>query len=192
MKKLLFGPLFVASAVLVGLFIGFKAFQSNANIAAQASGIENGPWTTSEAYGDQHADPMLKSAVAMSGLLALKASETIYFTASHDDEGMRLVESCNYLITGRSPRSRWSSITLYDEDHYLIPNDDKVYSQFLPEPGAEFEFLVSPKRPDSGAWLASLGGGKLSMTLRIYNPAQVVYENLASITLPNITRGACQ
>lgn len=176
------------SATVIGILIGLFAFRFASNIASAAHGIANGPWTTSTAYGDKDAGPLLKSAVAVSGLLALKASETIYYTASVDSEGRPLSDLCTYRIVGQSPDSRWSSITLYGQDHFLIPNADNRHSLFLPEPGAEFEFIVSPKRPTRGFWLASNGGGNVSMTLRVYSPAPTVSSNLHSIALPTITR----
>ena len=184
--------LFYISAIIVGTLVGLTVFKSASDIASKSHGIVNGPWTTNEAYGDKNADPLLKSAVAVSALLALKASETIYFTATVDSQGKRLSDACAYFVEGQSPDSRWSSITLYGQDHFLIPNDHDHYSVFLPEPGSDFSFVVAPERPDEGTWLASLGGGKLSLTLRIYNPAPIVYENLATVALPTITRGECK
>ncbi len=179
------------SASVIGIALGLFAFKFASNIASSAHGITNGPWTTSTAYGDKDAGPLLKSAVAVSGLFALKASETIYYTANVDSAGAPLSDQCSYQVAGLSPASRWSSITLYAQDHFLIANADNRHSIFLPEPDTEFAFWVSPERPTTGDWLPSTGGGKVSMTLRVYSPAAAVYKNLASINLPSITRGAC-
>ncbi|MEO0368863.1 MAG: DUF1214 domain-containing protein [Pseudomonadota bacterium] len=181
------------SAIILGVVVGYQAFNVSVDAALYETGIENGPWRTNTAYGDRDADPMLKSGVALTGLMALKVSETVYFTAYNDDQGQPLSSACTYRISGAPLQSRWWSITIYGEDHYLIPNQLEKYSFFMPEDAAPFAFLVAPEEPQEElTWLPSTDGGLLSITLRLYNPESSIYENLETVQLPNIENEGCR
>ena len=180
------------SALVIGVAIGLKAFTQASSWNNADRGLNNGVWTTNTAYGDVNADALTKAAVAVSGLLALKASETIYFNTHLDSSGEPLSDLCEYAIEGTTPDARWSSITLYGEDHFLIPNAWNRYSVFLPEAGDPFTFKITPEGAGDAHILAGAGGRNLALTLRIYNPSKTVYQNLDTIDLPLIRRMGCQ
>lgn len=183
---------FFLSALIVGVLLGYFYFKSAVGDALGEKGITNGPWETNTAYGESYADPILKSAVAMRGLMALKISETVYYSAFNDNDGQRLSELCTYKISGVPLDSRWWSITVYGSDHFLIPNVQDKYSFFMPQEVADFEFYVAREEPSSDhVWLPTKGGGELSITLRLYNPERSVYENLNSVELPMISNEGC-
>lgn len=153
--------------------------------------ISNGPWVTSEHFGNQEADPYTRAVVARKGLFALKKEETIYYTAEADDNGDPLSAEHDYRIEGISPAARWWSITVYGPDHYLIPNERRIFSYHMENVGADeqgrFTIHLSPD-PKEHNWLPSGESGRLSVTMRLYNPAPEVYENLGTIPMPKIIK----
>ncbi len=174
--------------IISGTFFFFQAIEKSIT----DTGIENGPWVTNTAYGDKDADPFLKSGVARRGLMALKKSETVYFTAYTDSMGRALSDRCSYHIKGTAPETRWWSFTLYGDDNFLIDNIEDKYSIFMNPDSNEVDFVVAPDAPvNTQNWLSSRGGGELSITLRLYNPAPSVYDALAITPLPTITKGTC-
>ncbi len=163
-------------------------------------GVRNGAWGTNPAIGGTDADPYTRAAVARAGLLALNKSETAYFTASVDDQGDALSTACTYRLDGRPLATRWWSITAYGADHYLIPNPAKQYSQAMnsvtTQADGGFRITVGPNAAGKDAIATGYSGAgdgdAFSLTLRLYNPASLVYENLASVSLPRITKEGCQ
>jgi len=155
-----------------------------------------GPWRGSLAAGAAQADMHTRTYVAITGLLALNRSETLYFNADHDDDGRRLASECAYDIVGGDLPARWWSITAYAGDHYLIPNPLNRYAYNMTslrrDGEGRFTIAVGPKER-SGDWLPSGEPGKgLSFLIRLYNPPQEVAANPATIRLPSIRRvGSC-
>ena len=78
--------------------------------------------------GSTGANPYVRAWVAENGLMALNKSEVIYLDAYSDDDANPLVSSCDYIIQGRAPDARWWDITVYDQDGFLIANDQDRYS----------------------------------------------------------------
>ncbi|MEQ8326733.1 MAG: DUF1214 domain-containing protein [Parvibaculum sp.] len=156
-----------------------------------------GPWETSLVIGSAQADPYTRARVAIGGLLALNRSETIYFTAPRDDAGDPLRVSCSYKIAGSDLPARWWSITLYGEDHYLVPNLQDRYSYggetVAREEDGSFVIAVGPDEMD-GNWIPT-GGGQtgdtFTLTLRLYNPDESAAQNPGGIALPQIAKEAC-
>ena len=182
---------FIFTMLAFGISGGLFFFDRASSDTFTKQGINNGPWTTNLAYGDKDADPLLKSSVARRGLLALNKSETVYFTADYDSAGDPLSDQCSYRVKGPSPKARWSSYTLYGEDNFLIPNKADKYSYLMPDDQAQVDFTITPKPTVDYSNIPSSGGGKLSLTLRLYNPTQEVYENLKTTPMPIITKEAC-
>src|SRR6202008_3721538 len=90
--------------------------------------VSNGAWQTNLATGSSAADPYLRTYIALTGVLALNKSETIYYEANRDSAGEPLDGKCSYRIDGKDPDARWWSITVYGKDHFLLPNPQKRYS----------------------------------------------------------------
>ncbi len=180
------------SMVVAGIAAGAVAFGFMMERAITATGIQNGPWVTNTAYGDKDAPALLKAGVAKRGLFALKSSETVYYTAYTDSDGQALKDSCTYRVTGQAPATRWWSFTLYGGDNFLLDNEADIYSVFMDPVSRDVDFTISPDAPSGGGdWLQSKGGGKISVTLRLYNPEPEVYEALATTQLPSIEKEGC-
>lgn len=156
-----------------------------------------GPWKTSTNIGSAQADPYTRARVAIGGLLALNRSETIYFTAADDDAGDALHVSCTYKVTGSNLPARWWSITLYGEDHYLVPNPQDRYSYggetVVSGEDGSFVIAVGPEETD-GNWIPSgdgQTGDTFTLTLRLYNPDESAALDPGGIVLPQIAKEAC-
>jgi hypothetical protein len=72
--------------------------------------------------------PSRARAVARRGLLALPATETVYWQGAVDSEGKPLDGSCRYAMTGAALDARWWSVTVYDTAGYLMPNALNAWS----------------------------------------------------------------
>jgi len=185
MKRLLrYGSAILVASVL-GIGLAWLA------IGANLPSIHNGAWHYDPLVGSVAADPYLRARVAKVGFLALKNSEALYFFAGTDDQGDPLRCEHTYLIEGRDFDCRWWSITAYDEDDFLIPNDQERYSYNMTnlERNADGGYtIVLSRSPKPGNWIPTGAGENFSLMLRIYNPTSVVRDNISTMALPRITR----
>jgi hypothetical protein len=162
-----------------------------------SGGVRNGPWGTNASIGSSGAGAYLRAGVALGGLLALNKSETVYYTAVHDETGAPLRAWCVYRIEGRDPAARWWSITAYGEDHFLIPGSGGRFSvdRTVVERGADGSFaIVVGGEPRARNWIASGPAGAaqpFSLTLRMYNPDPAVVADLGGAVLPRIVQERC-
>ena len=181
-------------AVIVGGGLGIGSAVAAGDIVANSLGIRNGPWQTSLVAGNQQADLYTRASVATHFLLALNRSEVLYYNAYTDDSGQPLEADCTYRIDGKSMETRWWSITAYNADDFLIPNDANRYSYNSGnvQYDANNNFVIYLSRSkQAGAWLP-LGDQKtFSLTLRLYNPGKLILDNPAIVELPHITRVSC-
>jgi hypothetical protein len=180
----------IALAIVLGLGSAYVGIFMLRGGDAQ---VRNGPWQTNMLTGGATADPYLRTFVALTGLLALNKSETIYYEANHDSAGDALDGKCSYRIDGKDPDARWWSITVYGTDHFLLPNPGKRYSVSKTNivRGADGAFSVRlSTTPDEGNWIATSENG-FELTLRLYNPGNSVRERPDAVPLPSITKEAC-
>jgi hypothetical protein len=191
MKKALQYVVMVLTALILG--VGSAVWVINA--APGFGAIRNVAWTTSPLIGSAEAGMYLRAVVAKIALFTLTRTETIYYTAVTDDAGEPLRVECDYLIEGRDVDARWWSITAYGEEHFLIPNAWNRYSYNMKnitrdeKDGYKIHLSGTPKQ---GSWLPSGDRGRLSLTLRAYNPAPSLYENMATADLPRIRKVGCR
>ncbi|MBW2285010.1 MAG: DUF1214 domain-containing protein [Deltaproteobacteria bacterium] len=157
-------------------------------------GVLNGAWWTDPLVGSAEANMYVRAIVARIGLFALNKTETIYCTASSDDQGEPLRGECDYVIGGEDMDARWWSITAYGSDHFLIPNEQNRHSFNMKnvhkDDRGQYRIRLS-SRPQEGDWLPSAGEGDISLMLRLYNPAATVYDNLETTPLPRIVKEGC-
>lgn len=174
------GVLAVVSAV-VGLVVG-----------ATGRSFRNGPWFTNTAVGSQTANPYVRAAVAIGGLLALPSSETVYAAARRDSDGDRLRGDRTYRIVGEAPDAYWWSITVYGADGYLIPEVDR-WSYSVDELSADPEgvhTITLSSTPHEDAWIPLRAEGRFTLALRLYLPGPSLLGNeFRQATLPRIEKG---
>lgn len=159
--------------------------------------VSVGPWRTDPATGATNADPYTRASVALTGLLALNASETVYYTAATDSDGKALTVDCTYRLTGHDLPARWWSITAYGADNYLIPNPQERYSvarsSVIRDADGGFTVSIGPDVA-SGNWIPTgvpAGKTQFTLTIRLYNPAPEVVKKPALSVLPRIVQESC-
>jgi hypothetical protein len=179
----------IALGLIVGLFSGWWA------ITGGMGGESYSGWHGSRVTGSKDADPWLRARVAVSGLLALNRSQAIYFTRKTDDQGEPFSEQCRYRVAGGPLPGKWWSVTVYAADNYLPLNDDKALSfdatEVTADARGQWTAILSPTRPESGAWASTSKAGNFDITLRIYQPEQRAQDDFASITMPQVTKLDC-
>ncbi|NJS15257.1 MAG: DUF1214 domain-containing protein [Sphingopyxis sp.] len=182
-------------AIISGLVFGLGGAWALTNRGLSGGQIVNGPWQTSLGYGVKATDPITRAAVARSGLLALPATETLYWQAARDSEGRALTGKCRYRLTGSALDARWWSVTVYDTTGYLMPNEARVWSvngATVPlDAQQRWQVRLSSGRPPSGGWLPTTGGRGFHLTLRMYNPGKAFMADPSRAMLPQIVREAC-
>jgi len=183
--------------VVAGTSAGYFTVKPVVNLIPLWSNVKNGPWSTNFSMGSTGANPYVRAWVAENGLMALNKSEVIYLDAYSDDDANPLVSSCDYIIQGRAPDARWWDITVYDQDGFLIANDQDRYSfsstDITFEPDGSFKIHLS-NTYQQGNWLPSGNTKTMSIYLRLHNPgpAYLNARTLQTMELPHIIKESSQ
>jgi hypothetical protein len=181
-------------AVALGLALGVGSARLAVSNSLAGSAVENGIWSTDLTIGSSEAGPYTRASIALNGTLALKRSETMYYSADSDAEGDTLTSNCNYVLEGRDPAARWWSVTVYDSDGFLLPEANGRFSvsktSVLRTSGGAFQITLS--RDGRGANGIPTGSGDFTMLLRLYNPSPSVEAAPDKATLPKLRKGSCQ
>lgn len=187
----------VTALLLCALLVGVVTAVLGVRAQFAAGGVKSGAWATNANIGSSGAGPYLRAGVALGGLLALNASETVYYTATTDDAGEALSTACQYRLEGSDPNARWWSITAYADDSFLIRGSNGRFSvdKTAVEKGADGSFVVRVGgEPRAGNWIstgAPDGGRPFSLTLRLYNPDPSIVRDLSGVALPRIVLEHC-
>lgn len=184
----------VLTIVLAGLVLGVGSGWWVIHYPPTGRAVWNGPWITNPMVGSSEAGMYVRAVVAHAGLFALNRTETIYFTAFADSGGEPLRAECDYVVEGGDMDARWWSITAYGQDHFLIPNAQNRHSFHIKnvrrDGQGRYRIRLSGE-PAEGDWLPTGGSGRISLTLRLYNPSPSVHENLETTPLPRIVKEGC-
>jgi len=180
-----------AAAIAVGVALGAASAWAALELGRAGFGEQYGQWSHSRAAGSQAAGPYTRAIIARDGLLALSASEALYFTLTRDDQGDRLREDCIYELDGRRLNARWWSVTLYADDNFLAQNEDHAASIDASQlPTGAWSARVAPVRGDAANWISSRAARRgFSLTLRVYVPHRDFHADAE--TLPVLTRLSC-
>ena len=184
-----------AITLVGGLAVGLGAAWALTGGGLGDGAIRNGAWTTSLGYGTKATDPLTRAMVARSGLLALPAKETLYWMATTDEAGAPLDGDCRYSLSGTALDARWWSVTVYDEQGYLVDNAARNWSvngaNVTLDANGEWRVTISPDKPAAGAWLPGGKGGPFQLTLRMYNPGKAFRAAPARAALPRLVKEGC-
>lgn len=157
--------------------------------AAAQSTIQAGIWQGSTLTGSRGADDLTRARVALTGLLALDRSESIYFVAHTDSQLRPLRSRCTYKVSGTAPAARWWSITAYAEDHFLF---DAANKKFSFSSDSAFSFSTGPQAIAGMEWLPTPGDRGLELMLRLYQPHPTLQTAPESLRPPVIEQvGVC-
>jgi len=182
----------------VGLIIGAALALGLVFGPTELGGLRVGSWFTNRHIGSVDANPLIRAIIARRGLLALRQSETIYFSSDHDSSGERFDEACTYRMAFEEPpQARWWSVTLYAEDEYLAVNGDNAHSvsadhaAFFPTGGLE-AIITNSQTRSSAVWISSAHSGAFNLTLRMYHPVEAIIDDAAMAQLPRVERISCE
>lgn len=146
-------------------------------------------WTTLDNGARFGTDYFMRTAVAKSNMLVNTANETKYFYQDLDSAKVRLNGKGQYRITfakGQLPpvRGFWS-LTLYDDQHFFVPNAIGRYSLGTKskqlkyaEDGSVTLYLqsTSPGADKSSNWIPAPAEGDFSLMLRAYWPDEPLID----------------
>jgi hypothetical protein len=189
------------AALVAGVAIGAGSLYYATFMASPAPMVINGAWRMNPLAGSAANDPYSRLQLAVTSILALARSETVYFEARTDDAGGKLNAACDFLLTGAPPDARWWSVTAYGPDDMLIPTESARYSATAHStayphtpPGLpltrDIEIALTPD--GSGPNGIATGSSDFVLLLRLYQPAKAVADAPESAPVFRITRGNCR
>ena len=190
----------MSAEILLAIVLALAGVAAGALLARQRlrlSGGNNpdelrvGAWTINTLAGSKAANALTRARIAISGILALDRKETVYYFCRSDDTGAPLDPDVDWEIVGTSFDCRWWSFTLYDEEFFLVDNPARRYSVHSDNvafnPDGSYRIVIS--RSQHGAnWLSAGNAKKISLTLRLYNPSDVVLNRLGGVKMPAVRR----
>ena len=179
----------------VGLVLGGAAALALTFGPTELGGTQVGSWHTNRHIGSTDASPLIRAVIARRGLLALRQTETIYFSSDHDSEGRAFDEACTYRLTvDAAPQARWWSVTLYAQDEFLAVNGEEAHS-LTADDAIRFpaEAIISQGQTRSPAHrISSRNAGDFNLTLRLYQPDEALVEDATLADLPRVERISCR
>lgn len=147
-----------------------------------------GHWSTTDNNAEFGVDYFTRTAVAKSNILVNAPHETKYFYQDLDGKGERLTGSKSYTLTfakGETPPvDGFWSLTLYDVQHFFVPNKLSRYSLGTKNKTLRYNddgsltIIVqetSPGKDMEANWLPA-PAGEFSLYLRTYGPKSVVVD----------------
>ena len=181
--------------VVLGIAAGASTAVYRVRCGLSAGQIFIGPWATAKTYGTTDADALTRARVARSGLLALPAHEAMYFTAKTDSAGRPFDGKCRYRLTGGTLPARWWSVTLYQDEGWLVKNAANRWSvgsaAFAGDAAKAWTIAVAPDA-QPGQWIPTAGVPAFDLTLRTYHPSLELLAHPESAKLPFVERLGCK
>ncbi|BCW90020.1 hypothetical protein sos41_31880 [Alphaproteobacteria bacterium SO-S41] len=182
------------AALVVGVALGAGSLWYMVFKANPAPMITVGIWHMNPLAGSAASDPYSRLYIAITSILALNKSETIYFEAKTDNEGGRLSSACDYTLTGPPPAARWWSVTAYGDNDMLIPTESARYSASAAgattNADGNVEIALTPA--GDGPNGIATGNGNFTLLLRLYQPAEDVAAAPETAPLFTLKKGACR
>ena len=163
--------------------------------------VRNDIWTSIPSAGDPKRSIYTRAYVSTHGLFALSKPESVYFSSEIDIEEAALDGSSCYVLSGTEIQStsiipRWWSLTVYNNDGYLVESTEKQYSynseNVIYNSNGEFEiYLAGKPRNNISNWLKTPSEELFSVILRVYQPGEEFFSNLSRVDLPIIKKVSC-
>ena len=152
-------------------------------IEAHTVNLTRKPWTWTPLLGRWGDNILMRATVAMKGLGALAASETLYAQADFDAHSEALSGQRSYRLRFEAgqlpPADAFWSVSLYGEDRYFVPNPIGRYAIGDRSTGLHFgsdgslTLQIQHQCPAEGPanWLPAPQGG-FYLILRLYHPRE--------------------
>ncbi len=185
-----------AGAVLLGVLIGAGSAFWTMEHGGRFMQRRYGEWAFNPLAGAPAADPYSRAIVARTGLLALNATQTIYFNLDRDSDGRPLREGCVYEVRGGPLPARWWSVTIYAPDNFLPRNGEHAFSidqtHISQDAAGRWSARLSAARGDALHWISTRAAGRgFSLTLRLYQPRQEARSHPETLELPELVTLSC-
>lgn len=159
------------------------------SVAQYAMAARNDGWASPDpAIGDYGTDYLLRAGVAKIGLGANTPEEAYYATAFLDENLRRLNGRHSYQLhfePGQEPPAdAFWSITVYDSDGFLVPNEQEIYAvsstgsgDLVYQEDGSIDIVFSQEDPQDPTvnWIP-LPDGAFRVYLRVYVPQDAVLE----------------
>jgi hypothetical protein len=147
-------------------------------------------WSTISNESAFGTDYFTRTAVARSNILVNSPYETKYYYQDLDAKGNRLNGSNRYRVTfardSTPPCHGFWSLTLYDDEHFFVPNEIGRYSVGTKNKDLHFDedgsltIHVQPDAPSAAKhranWLPAPKGGDFTLYIRAYWPKAAVLD----------------
>ncbi|MEO1282298.1 MAG: DUF1214 domain-containing protein [Pseudomonadota bacterium] len=186
--------LFVGIVLIGGLGSSWYMVSAGSTLSTHTLG----PWVAWTSEGRADADPYTRAHFAREGRLNLSSDIAATYTATSDQDGIRLHSSCEYRIAGKDLDANWWSVSVFDQNGRLIPNSANRYAYtrdtIALRPTGDFVItLARDARP--GNWLPTGGAGRIAVVLHLLEPSNDFDPNTTANTaalLPAIEQVRCR
>ncbi|AAW88129.1 Protein of unknown function (DUF1214) family [Aliivibrio fischeri ES114] len=144
----------------------------------------NNYWTRPQDNGRFGTDYLTRLAVAKSNIFTNDVTETSYLYQYKDENGTRINGNHNYTLTFKKgelpPVDGFWSLTMYNSNHFFVPNDIKRYSIGTKNKGMKYNkdgsltIYIQNEKPSEdkiGNWLPA-PKDDIAMTIRAYGPKE--------------------
>ncbi|CAA0110082.1 Uncharacterised protein [Mycolicibacterium vanbaalenii] len=159
------------------------------SIAQYSMAVRNDGWASPDpAIGDYGTDYLLRAGVAKIGLGANTPEEAYYATAFLDENLRRLNGKNSYQLhfePGQEPPAdAFWSITVYDAEGFLVPNEQEIYAvsstgsgNLVYQEDGSIDIVFSQEDPQDPSvnWIP-VPDGAFRVYLRVYDPQDAVLE----------------
>lgn len=181
------------SALVLGIAMGLGSLWYMTFKANPPAIVANGVWRANLSAGSAENDAYSRLQIAITSILALNRSETIYFEATADAEGEPLTAACSYVLSGPAPDARWWSVTAYGANDMLIHSIGERYSASAAsvEAGADGTISIALTPDGSGPNGIATGNARFELLLRLYNPSPALAAAPDAARLFTLTKGSC-
>ncbi|MGO9214178.1 MAG: DUF1214 domain-containing protein [Syntrophales bacterium] len=175
----------------------FGKYQNMNTLISGKKMVRNGSWMTRLDLAQSNTPPLIRAYIARIGLAANQAKEALYWNTYNDNRNRLLDGSHSYNVHFKErpaiQDTGFWSLTVYNKDSYLVPNNEKRYalgdrSPITKSPDGSFNIHISSRKPDdANNWLPCPSSGVFSLTLRMYVPSEEALKHAESISMPEIS-----
>ncbi|HEY1735584.1 MAG TPA: DUF1214 domain-containing protein [Methylovirgula sp.] len=182
----------VFAGTVLGLAFTYYVLHSNMSFDE----VRAGPWVRSAKSGTIEIDPYAHARLARTGQLPLGSAEGLNFFAWRDSRGEILSASCDYLVKGPIPPTRFWTLSLYSSNGALLDSPAKRFvftsSDVLRDGNGNVQVAVSREaRP--GNWLPVGNVPTFALVLRLYDTLfDFGMAKVEASALPQIAKVRCE
>lgn len=175
--------------ISIGLRRSIQAAQKmiNINFKNLVKTINNWQISTSDKIGNYKTDYYLRALIAKSVLGANLPQDSVYLYTTIDKDNKQLTGANKYKLHVKGdqkfPANAFWSITLYNQDHFFVPNIINRYAihsydKIKHNPDGSFDILIQRDKPKQGVsnWLPA-PKDNFNLIIRLYWPKVSVFKD---------------